>query len=141
MDGAWVKQVSDTFEYVDTSVTSLTTVDGWDEMGFMWFNLSVCDYTGASNFDKKKDYTYINALNTLSHIKIGETTIGGQWDKDANDPYINLLRKTLLRLRLPVSFLLRKLPSKRVVNFRRMLVGMRVQTLCTEQPKPLRSER
>ena len=90
MDGAWVKQVSDTFEYVDTSVTSLTTVDGWDEMGFMWFNLSVCDYTGASNFDKKKDYTYINALNTLSHIKIGETTIGGQWDKDANDPYINL---------------------------------------------------
>ena len=90
VDGAWVKQVSDTFEYVDTSVTSLTTVDGWDEMGFMWFNLSVCDYTGASNFDKKKDYTYINALNTLSHIKIGETTIGGQWDKDANDPYINL---------------------------------------------------
>lgn len=90
VDGAWVKQVSDTFEYVDTSVTSLTTVDGWDEMGFMWFNLSVCDYTGASKFDKKKDYTYINALNTLSHIKIGETTIGGQWDKDANDPYINL---------------------------------------------------
>ena len=90
VDGAWVKQVSDTFEYVDTSVTSLTTVDGWDEMGFMWFNLSVCDYTGASNFDKKKDYTYINALNMLSHIKIGETTIGGQWDKDANDPYINL---------------------------------------------------
>ena len=57
VDGAWVKQVSDTFEYVDTSVTSLTTVDGWDEMGFMWFNLSVCDYTGASNFDKKKDHT------------------------------------------------------------------------------------
>lgn len=90
VDGAWVKQVSDNFRYIDTVVTSLTAVDGWDAMGFMWFNLSNCDYTEADKYDKKKDYTYINALNTLSHIKIGETTIGGQWDKDVNDPYINL---------------------------------------------------
>ena len=90
VDGVWVKQVSDNFRYIDTVVTSLTAIDGWDAMGFMWFNLSVCDYAGADKYDKGKNYTYINALNTLSHIKVGETAVGGEWNKDTSDPYINL---------------------------------------------------
>lgn len=90
VDGVWVKQVSDNFRYIDTVVTSLTAIDGWDAMGFMWFNLSVCDYAGVDKYDKGKNYTYINALNTLSHIKVGETAVGGEWNKDTNDPYINL---------------------------------------------------
>lgn len=90
VDGVWVKQVSDNFRYIDTDVTSLTAIDGWDALGFMWFNLSVCDYAGADKYDKGKNYTYINALNTLSHIKVGETAVGGEWNKDTSDPYINL---------------------------------------------------
>ena len=90
VEGVWVKQVSDNFRYIDTSVASLTSIDGWDSMGYMWFNLSVCDYAGADKYDKSKDYTYISTLNTLSRIKIGETAVGGEWNKDTSDPYINL---------------------------------------------------
>ena len=88
VDGVWVKQVSDDLTYRDTSVTSFSTIDGWDALGFYWFHLSENDYANASdNYKNGGVYTSINGLNTLSYIKIDGTAVGGNWS--ASDPYIH----------------------------------------------------
>lgn len=88
VDGVWVKQVSDTLSYRDTSVTSFSTISGWDDMGYYWFHLSENDYAKASNNYKNGGvYASINGLNTLSYIKIDGTAVGGEWS--ASDPYIH----------------------------------------------------
>ena len=88
VDGVWVKQVSDDLTYRDTSVTSFSTMDGWDALGFYWFHLSENDYANASdNYKNGGVYTSINGLNTLSYIKIDGTAVGGNWS--ASDPYIH----------------------------------------------------
>ena len=77
------------YVYLDTSVTSFSTKNDWDAMGYYWFHLSENDYANASgNYKNGGVYTSINGLNTLSYIKIDGTAVGGDWS--ARDPYINL---------------------------------------------------
>lgn len=91
VDGAWVKQI--VYAYEDTSVDSVSVVSGWEANSFLWFGLGDNDYEGQDNYHNGNGvYTNVNELNTFSKIKVGETAVGGAWDK-TRDPYINLYSK------------------------------------------------
>ena len=75
--------------YRDTTVASVSVNDALTT--YPRLELTGTDFKDSNGtYNKGKDYTAVNSLNTFTKIKVDGTAAGSVWDGNITDPYLNM---------------------------------------------------
>ena len=75
--------------YRDTTVASVSVNDALTT--YPRLELMGTDFNDSNGtYNKGKDYTTVNSLNTFTKIKVDGTAVGSVWDGNITDPYLNM---------------------------------------------------
>lgn len=75
--------------YRDTTVAAVSVNDALTT--YPRLELTGTDFKDSNGtYNKGKDYTAVNSLNTFTKIKVDGTAVGSVWDGNITDPYLNM---------------------------------------------------
>ena len=82
--------------YRDTTVASVSVNDAFTT--YPRLELTGTDFKDSNGtYNKGKDYTAVNSLNTFTKIKVDGTAAGSVWDGNITDPYLNMFDNSVDR--------------------------------------------